>query len=191
MSARAARQSKVLKKAMMHASEALSLTVAYRFKPRGVDVSFRDPLALPELWRGREETPVCAAFYEVRGDLSGYLLLVFSFADMEELARALLGEEHGDEAMIDSALGELGNIVGSSFLNYLADHLRISAAPTPPQVVRDMMGAVLESVAAAVAAEGKSEVPVIQTRFTQDERSVDGFLLWITDAEAIQRLGAN
>lgn len=190
MNAMAIETTKVLKKALMQACEALSLTVAHRFKPRGVDVSFHDPLELPSLWRGDGETAVCAAFYEVRGDLSGYLLLVFSFKDMEALAHSLLGEEGGDEEMIDSALGELGNIVGSAFLNYLADHFRMAAAPTPPQVVRDMMGALLESIAVAAAAEGKSEVPVIQTTFAQDEHAVNGFLLWITDSEAIQRLGA-
>lgn len=190
MSAMALQESKVLQEALMHACEALSLTVADRFKFKGVEVFLRDPLELPSLWTNGGEMPVCAAFYEVRGDLPGYLLLVFSFKDMESLAQSLLGEESGDEEMIDSALGELGNIVGSAFLNYLADRFRMAAAPTPPQVVRDMMGALLESLAAAAAAEGKSELPVIQTMFTQDERSVNGFLLWITDSEAIQRLGA-
>lgn len=185
----AAESTRVIKDALSRACEALSEIVQARFKPNEIEVSFHDPLELPSLWAGSEETAVYAAFYEVKGDLSGYLLLVIPFSDIGLLIQALLGGEGGDEAMVDSALGEVGNIVGSTFLNHLADYFRISAAPTPPQVVRDMMGALLETLAAVAASEGKSHVPVIRTSFAHDEEAVTAFLLWITDAEALTHLG--
>lgn len=180
--------SKAIEEALGQACEALSLIVESRFHPREISVSYHDPLKLPALWTSGGSQAVCAAFYEVRGDLTGYLLLVFPFTDVDVLIRALLGEVGGDEEMVDSAVGEVGNIVGSAFLNHLADRYRMFIAPSPPQVVRDMMGALLQSLAAVAAAEGKLTVPVIRTAFAQEQESITAFLLWITDVEAIRRL---
>lgn len=190
MAQRGAEPKKVIKEALLKAGEALSEIIERRFNPAEISVTYHDPLELPSLPVDNPETLVAAAFYQVEGDLSGYLLLVFSIDEAEAIAQAVLGPEAADEALVDSALGEIGNIVGSSFLNYLADYFSIYAAPTPPQVVRDMLGALMETLAAVAAAEGRTQVPVIRTTFAQEEGTVTAFLLWVTDVEDIRRLGS-
>lgn len=179
----------VIKEALGDACEALSLIAEYRFQPDAIDVSYHDPLELPSLWEAGGESPVCATFCEISGDLPGYLLLVFPFADADVMARLLLGQECSDRALVDSALGEVANILGSTFLNHLSDHYHVCAIPTPPQVVWDMMGALLQTLALAATSEGKAKIPIVRTAFTQKEHAVNAFLLWITDENQIRQIG--
>lgn len=173
--------SQVIKEAMDAACVALSDIVTHRFRPESVDVSYHDPLELPNLLGDDREAPVCATYYQVEGGLSGFFLLIFPYPDVEVITRLLLGNDENDEELVISALGEVGNIVGNSFLTHLADHFDVSATPTPPQVARDMVGALLESFAVIAAAEGMARVPVIRTSFAQDDKALNTFLLWIAD----------
>jgi chemotaxis protein CheC len=50
-------------------------------------------------------------------------------------------DEHGR-----SALQEIGNIVGTSYINVLAQMCGMEMEPAPPQVVADMLGAILATV---------------------------------------------
>jgi chemotaxis protein CheC len=43
-------------------------------------------------------------------------------------------------------LGEVGNILGTSYINVLAQMVAMTLEPAPPQVVEDMLGAILQSV---------------------------------------------
>ena len=43
-------------------------------------------------------------------------------------------------------LGEVGNILGTNYINVLAQMVGMVIEPTPPQVVEDMLGAILSSV---------------------------------------------
>ena len=58
---------------------------------------------------------------------------------------ALLGVEPGTEVG-DSALGEIGNILGTSYINSLAAMTGIEIEPGPPQVAADMLGALVATV---------------------------------------------
>lgn len=179
----------IIQNGLIKACEALSTIMARRFDPAGTVVSYHDPMELPSLWSTKGDAAVCAAFYQVEGDLSGYLMLVIPFSDVDGMVRLLLDPGTADDDLVDSALGEVGNIVGSAFLNYLADYFHISAAPTPPQVIRDMMGALLQTLAAVAASEGKAQIPIIRSSFTRNEDALATFLLWMTDVEEIRRLG--
>ena len=53
-----------------------------------------------------------------------------------------------------------------------------------------MMGALMQTLAAVAAAEGRTQVPVIRTTFAQEEGTITAFLLWVTDVEDIRRLGS-
>lgn len=136
---------------------------------------------------GDAATPVCASFFQIHGEIPGFLLLVMPVHEVTALLEPLVGTEYEDD-MADSAFGEIGNIVGSAFLNSIADHYRISAAPTPPQVIRDMIGALMGSLAAVLVSGGKLEVPVVRTLFTQNEGVVSTFLLWLPESFSLDEL---
>ena len=72
-----------------------------------------------------------------------------------------------------SAIGELGNIVGSAFVNALADRARtLILHPSPPTILNDMAVALVESVYAEILSQG-GEVVMIDTVF-EDHRAYSG-----------------
>ena len=58
------------------------------------------------------------------------------------------------DELSESAIGELGNIVGSAFINALADHMNLILHPSPPTVIHDMAIALVQSVYAEVLSQG-------------------------------------
>jgi chemotaxis protein CheC len=50
-----------------------------------------------------------------------------------------------------SALGEIGNILGTSYVQSLAQVSGLELAPAPPQLASDMLGAIVASVMAEQA----------------------------------------
>lgn len=95
---------------------------------------------------GAPETLVSAAVMEVDGDVEAVVLLLFPEADAATLCE-LLGVEH--RTMIgDSALGEIANVLGAAALGALAKLTKLAVEPRPPQVLHDMLGAIVASALA-------------------------------------------
>ena len=53
--------------------------------------------------------------------------------------------------MGQSALGEIGNIVGTSYINALAQMTGLEIEPSPPQAATDMLGAIVATRADAAS----------------------------------------
>ena len=101
---------------------------------------------------GDPETEVTGIALGIFGDLDGVVLLLVSPADADSLCQTL-GVEPGSE-YAPSALGEVGNIVGSSYINALAEMTGIAIEPTPPATATDMLGAIVQTVLAGQAHAG-------------------------------------
>jgi chemotaxis protein CheC len=80
----------------------------------------------------------------IRGDLDAMVLLLFPEADAQKLC-GLYGIEPGTPDGT-SMLGEVGNILGTNYINVLGQMVGMVLEPSPPQVVNDMLGAILETV---------------------------------------------
>jgi chemotaxis protein CheC len=78
------------------------------------------------------------------GDMDAIVVLLFPERD----ARTLCGIYGIEPSTPDgkSMLGEVGNILGTNYINVLAQMVGMELEPAPPQVVEDMLGAILESV---------------------------------------------
>jgi chemotaxis protein CheC len=115
---------------------------------RPVDISVPSALALPLAEAveaaGDPEQAATAVVLPVAGEMPGVVLLLFTPEDVATLC-GLLGVEPGTEVG-DSALGEIGNILGSSYINSLAAMTGIEIEPGPPQTAADMLGALVASV---------------------------------------------
>lgn len=168
----------VMRDALMRAGGALSDLLERKFEVSEITLSHCEPAELPGIL-GDEAMPVCASFFQVRGEIPGFLLLIMPLGEVETFLEPLLGDAPADHEMADSAFGEVGNVVGSSFLNYIADYYHTYAAPTPPQVFRDMIGALMGSLAAVFVEEGDCKVPIVRTVFTQATGRSAALLLWI------------
>ena len=115
---------------------------------RPVDVSVPSARALPLAEAveatGDPEAEANAVVIPVIGDLTGVVLLLFSPEDAAGICR-LLGVEP-DSEWAESALGEIGNIVGTSYMNAMGAMTGLEMEPDPPLAARDMLGALVASV---------------------------------------------
>jgi chemotaxis protein CheC len=101
---------------------------------------------------GPAESEVTGIVLGVVGDLTATVLLLVPPADAGTMCR-MLGLEPDDEYAV-SALGEIGNIVGTSYINALASMTGLAMEPTPPATATDMLGAIVASVLAGHADGG-------------------------------------
>jgi chemotaxis protein CheC len=89
--------------------------------------------------------------------------------------------------MAGSAIGELGNIIGSAFVNALGDHTNLVLHPTPPTIVNDIAIALVESVYAEILSLG-GEVTMIDTVFKDARGQTAGLLMIAPDSAGLNVL---
>jgi len=123
---------------------------------REVDLSVPRALALPLAdavdAAGDPAELVSAVALPLEGDINGLVLLLIPIPHAARLCQ-MLGVEPGTEVG-DSAISEIGNILGTSYLNALAAMTGLGMVPCPPQLVTDLLGAVVASVLAESASHG-------------------------------------
>ena len=100
---------------------------------------------------GNPEDTVSAVIIGVFGDLDATVLLLFDPESANALC-ALLGVEGAPEMAL-SALGEIGNILGSSYIQAMGTMTNLHMEPHPPIAMADMLGAIVASVLAVAAAD--------------------------------------
>jgi chemotaxis protein CheC len=100
---------------------------------------------------GSPDDVVTGIVLGLEGDVAGLVLLLVPTKDAQTLCR-LLGVEPGSEVG-DSALGEIGNILGTSYLNALSAMTGLTLVPTPPLVSTDLLAAIVSSLLAQTAGE--------------------------------------
>jgi chemotaxis protein CheC len=120
---------------------------------RSVDIDVPKAQALPFAEAveaaGPAEQDITGIVLGIIGEMQGTVLLLVPPADADAMCR-MLGVEPDDEFAL-SALGEIGNIVGSSYINALAGMTGMDIEPTPPSTATDMLGALVASALAGAA----------------------------------------
>ncbi len=138
---------------------------------------------IPNMFGG-PETTVVAVYLEMQGETNGHMLIVYQPKIAFELIDLLLGQPAGAtielSEMERSTLGEVGNIMGSYFLNYISDNTGIRFQPSPPAVMMDMAGAILDAALASVLRHCEY-IYVMETVFGTDDRHVSGNFLVIPE----------
>ena len=123
---------------------------------RSVDISVPSVNVLPMADAvgaiGDAEAEATGVVLGVVGDMAASVLLLFTPKDAE-LMCGLLGVEAGTEFGV-SALMEIGNIMGASYLNALGQMTGMELEPTPPAAATDMLGAIVQTVLAERAGAG-------------------------------------
>jgi chemotaxis protein CheC len=118
-----------------------------------IDVSVPSALALPLAdavdAAGAPDAIVTAVVLPIFGDLDAVVLLLFPPADADILC-SLLGVEADTDVGL-SALGEIGNILGSAYVGALGSMTGLHLEPKPPETATDMIGAIVSTVLATGA----------------------------------------
>ncbi len=146
---------------------------------QGVELTVPRALALPLADAvdacGPAEETVNGVVIPLEGEVAGLVLLLIPCEHAARLCR-LLGVEPGTEVG-DSALCEIGNILGTSYLNGLAMMTGIYLGPRPPHLTRDFLGAIVASVLAQTAGGADTALVLDSELDLADEPCSISFLL--------------
>jgi chemotaxis protein CheC len=110
-----------------------------------------DAVGEPDAMVASVVMPTTGSAGGARGDVELVVLLLFSYGCAANLCELLGVEPRSD--LGDSALGEIGNILGASAVGALAAMTGMTLDPQPPHVLYDMLGAVVASVLSATVGE--------------------------------------
>jgi chemotaxis protein CheC len=126
---------------------------------------------------GGPEVTLVGVYLQVSGFADGHMIVVYEPSIAFQLIDMLMGQEQGSTTdlseMEQSVLGEVGNIMGSFFLNVLADGTGTCLQPSPPAVMMDMAGAMLDVLLAQVLEKG-DEAYIAETNFSMSDQKVNG-----------------
>jgi chemotaxis protein CheC len=131
-----------------------------------------------------------AVVLPIVGDIEAMVVLLFPDADAAKLC-AIYGI---DPASADgrSMLGEIGNILGTSYINVLGQMVAMTLEPSPPQVVEDMLGAILQSVLLGRGEDIDSALILDSQLMVEEEQCSLSFLMLPASggvAQLLERLG--
>ena len=145
---------------------------------------------IPDLVGGREALAV-AVYLAVDGCARGHVFLMYQPHTALELVDLLLGDPPGTATSLDemeeSALAEMGNIMASFFLNVLADATDLDLKPSPPAVMMDMAGAILD-VALADILQDSDIALVVEASFSTDSHNITGTFLVLPTPDLLRAL---
>jgi len=165
---------------MMSGQEITSDVVA----PYSVDVT-----SIPESLGGADKV-VVGVLLGIDEIPSFHIALVHSPDSAFRVVDMLCGMEPGTTTGLGelelSTLGEMGNVMGTYFLNKIGDTTGYELRPTPPSVRMDMTGAILDYAVASLMME-TDEVTMIETNYGTKTSKVDGVFAVMPSPE-LQRL---
>jgi len=126
---------------------------------------------------GGAEAPAVGIYLTVSGAADGHLMLVYdpriAYAFVDLLMMQPIGTTKAIGEMESSALGEMGNVIGAFFLNAIADHTGLSLRPSPPAVMADMAGALLDVVSTEILMH-TDDTYLAETTFSTAEGVISG-----------------
>ncbi len=137
----------------------------------------------------RPGEPVVGIYLLASADSRAHILLLLAPSDAWVLAQTLLGESAeavpGEalpdlDDMAQSALGELGNIVSGFFLSFVGDLTGMLLRPSPPAVVTDLAGAIIDAIIIELS-QDVTEVLVVDSVITLAQNHLDCVLLVMPD----------
>ena len=126
---------------------------------------------------GGPETMAVGIYLTVTGAASGHLMLIYEPKIACAFVDLMMGNPPNHTTVLgemeQSALGEMGNVIGAFFLNALADATGLSLRPSPPNVMRDMAGS-LPDVVPADNRLTPDEAHLAATTCTTEDREISG-----------------
>ena len=136
------------------------------------------------------EDEVVGIYLRADGEMVTQFMMVIPTQRALELVDLLMEQPIGSTQALGSlersALAEVGNLTASFFMNSLANISGVSLRPTPPAVIVDMAGAIIDIIIATT--EGISEyVMMLKTKFILNDRAVETDF-WVIPDEATLKL---
>lgn len=145
---------------------------------------------------GGSETLSIAIYLAVEGDVSMYMMLVFDRPSGLRLSDMLLFQERPEEELLngtvldqmdESALMEVGNILGSHYLTALSEFTGMHMIPGPPSLAYDMLGSIIDFVQIELE-EKVDNALILNTDIMVEAQKIEGYILILPIPESITSL---
>jgi chemotaxis protein CheC len=170
----------MVQEAMKNASRSLSRMVNHAID---IEVPQTKRVALERVatYAGDPEAEVVGIYLLINGDVQGQAILMLPVPDALNLVDLLMGDSPGTASDLGeferSALAEVGNVTISAFLNAVAESTGRSLRPSPPGVMVDMQGAILNVVVTRAAATS-DDLLIVQAVFKDTDKAVQAHF-WV------------
>jgi chemotaxis protein CheC len=133
---------------------------------------------------GGPEAMVAGVYLRVFGPAPSSILFLLPRESAFYLVDMLMGREQGYttslNAMDESALMEIGNILAGAYLNALSHFTNLTLLPSIPALAVDMAGAILSVILIQLGQMGDHAL-VIETEFSTEADGVKGHFFLIPD----------
>lgn len=173
-----------------NANTALSQLLNKRIDMDIPDVQIVDFEQISDVLGGAENL-IVGILLHVQGDINGMMIVAIEQASAHKLVNMLMGKELNDfkhfTEMDLSALCEIGNILGSSYLSSLATMTSLFMEPSVPYLAIDMAGAIL-SVPAIELGKVDDRVLLIKNEFLEGGESVMGNYILLPDPPSFNKI---
>lgn len=140
---------------------------------------------------GGPETMVAGVFLRVFGPAPSSILFLLPRESAMYLVDMLMGRDRGAtqelDAMDESALLEIGNILAGAYLNALSYFTKFTLLPSIPALAMDMAGAILSVILIQLGALGDHAL-VIETEFSTEGDGVKGHFFLIPDPGSLSTI---
>jgi chemotaxis protein CheC len=135
---------------------------------------------------GKPDDDVTAVVLGVIGDLDATVVLLFDPTSAATIC-SLLGVDPSDSEMALSALGEVGNILGSSYIGAMGQMAGLEIEPMPPAALADMLGAIVATALATTAVDTDFALLLDSEMVVEDAECSFG-VLFVPSADGVERL---
>jgi len=183
---------KIAKEGILNASRGFAGMLGKELIVKESSVKLVKLLDITKMLGGPEDETV-AIYLKTEGSIAGQMMLAIPFEKALGLVDMIMGDPVGTTTglgqMEKSALQELGNITGTYFLNYVADNTGSSVRPSPPAVIVDMCGAIIDVLIATAGLENE-EVLMFEADFLQGELEIEIQFWIIPDQKTLLVYGA-
>lgn len=146
---------------------------------KSVDISVPTAAALPlaeaVAIAGEPDELRYGVVVPIVGDFEAIVVLLFPGEDAQKLCGIYGIEPSTPDGA--SMLGEVGNILGTNYINVLAQMVGMELEPSPPQVVEDMLGSILSSVLIGRGEDVEEALILDSNLLVEDENCSLSFLL--------------
>lgn len=171
-----------------HLITSLSNFACADFRITVPDMEFVGYDALPDRLGDMEQLTV-SVLLELQGDIEGLFVFLaepeFASAILEKIgAGPMCAETFGEDAMRDSALAELGNIMCSAYVDALCEFTGLDAKISVPIIAYDMLGSILTLPLARFAAEDAGII-YVKNSFCEEEGKCGGTVLLMPDERSV------
>jgi chemotaxis protein CheC len=147
-------------------------------------------LTIPNV-AGKPDDDAVGIYLRFRGDVDGQIMMIVPLRKALELVDLMMEVPQGTTQQLGSlersALGELGNLCASFFLNSIATTTKATFHPTPPAVMVDMVGAILDIVVATSGGISEQAL-LVQANFTDGSRCVEADFWVIPDLNSLNEM---